>query len=114
MPPGDPRRGEVWLVEMPGAVGSELRMTRPAVIVSTDAVNTRLRTVQIVPLTHGGHLLPRNQAPLPGQSRPGWPSRALANQVATVDKARLQRYLDRLPAAELAAIEDALRWQLEL
>ena len=36
------RRGEVWWVEFEPAVGSEIRKTRPAVIVSNDAANRNL------------------------------------------------------------------------
>ena len=36
------KRGEVWWVAFDPAVGSEIRKTRPAVIVSNDAANRRL------------------------------------------------------------------------
>jgi len=33
-----PKRGEVWLVNLDPTVGAEIRKTRPAVVVSSDAV----------------------------------------------------------------------------
>ncbi|MEN9472387.1 MAG: hypothetical protein RLZZ495_476 [Pseudomonadota bacterium] len=36
------QRGEVWWVEFDPAVGSEIRKTRPAVIISNDAANRHL------------------------------------------------------------------------
>ena len=45
-----PARGEVWLVEFDPVKGDEIRKSRPAVVVSTDAFNP-LRTKIAVPLT---------------------------------------------------------------
>ncbi|MBM3748009.1 MAG: type II toxin-antitoxin system PemK/MazF family toxin, partial [Acidobacteria bacterium] len=44
-------RGEVWWVSFDPSLGGEVRKTRPAVIVSTDAANCALNRVQVVPLT---------------------------------------------------------------
>ncbi len=35
----EPRRGEIWLVELDPTRGSELQKTRPVVVVSSDAMN---------------------------------------------------------------------------
>ena len=45
------KRGEVWWVEFDPAVGSEIRKTRPVVIVSNDAANRNLARLVVVPLT---------------------------------------------------------------
>ena len=44
-------RGEVWWVEFDPSVGSEIRKTRPAVIVSNDTANRYTERVVVVPMT---------------------------------------------------------------
>ncbi|WP_147466945.1 type II toxin-antitoxin system PemK/MazF family toxin, partial [Pseudomonas savastanoi] len=44
-------RGEVWWVEFDPSVGSEIKKTRPAVIVSNDSANRHLARVVVLPLT---------------------------------------------------------------
>ena len=46
-----PQRGKVWLVSFEPTIGSEIRKTRPCVIVSPNETNRLLRTVIIAPLT---------------------------------------------------------------
>ena len=45
------KRGEIWWVEFDPSVGSEIRKTRLAVIVSNDAANRNLARVVVIPLT---------------------------------------------------------------
>lgn len=46
--------GDVVLVNLDPTIGSEIQKTRPALIVSPDEMNQRLRTVIIAPMTTGG------------------------------------------------------------
>lgn len=48
------KRGEVWLCTLDPTVGSEIRKTRPCLIVSPDDLNRRLQTIIVTPLTSGG------------------------------------------------------------
>ena len=53
-----PSRGEVFLVELDPAGVTEIRKTRPCLIVSPDELNQHLRTTIVAPLTTGGHTYP--------------------------------------------------------
>jgi mRNA interferase MazF len=53
-----PSRGEVVLVELDPTRGSEIRKTRPCLVVSPDELNHHLRTVIVAPMTTGGHAYP--------------------------------------------------------
>lgn len=46
-----PRRGEVWWVHFDPSVGQEIRKTRPAVIINSDAFSGRVNIKIVVPLT---------------------------------------------------------------
>jgi mRNA interferase MazF len=91
-----PRRGDVFLVSLEPTVGSEIRKTRPCLIVSPDELNQHLRTVIVAPMTTGGHPYPFRVA-CRFQGRHGF---VVLDQVRTVDSRRLVRRAGRLsPAA---------------
>lgn len=91
------RRGEVWLIDLDPTVGSEIRKTRPCLIVSPDAMNEGLRTVTIMPLTSGSRPAPfRVETIFAGRE-----GRLLAEQLRTVDRLRLGKKLGKVSADTL-------------
>lgn len=105
------RRGEVWWVEFDPAVGSEIRKTCPAVIVSNDAANRNLARVVVVPMSSNtGRQYPGEAVvTLAGQS-----SKAMADQIMAADKSRLKTQLGTLTKADMLAVEDAIKVHLAL
>lgn len=114
------RRGEIRLVDLGPARGSEANRRRPAVIVSNDGANTTAErlgrgVVTVVPVTSNVArvypfqvLLPAKECGLRRNSK------AQAEQVRSVAVERVGQPVGRLPAALLAALDDALRLHLAL
>lgn len=105
------RRGEVWWVDFAGGVGGEIRKTRPAVIVSSDASNRYLNRLQVVPLTSRLEKLYPSEAYV---TLSGRQQKAMADQLTTVSRQRVERLMGELSRADMASIENAIRTQLDL
>lgn len=86
------KRFEVWLVNLDPAVGSEIRKTRPALIVSPDITNKHLHTVIIAPLTSTIKPYP-TRVTCVFQKKHG---QVVLDQVRTIDKIRLVKQLGKM------------------
>ena len=79
------KRGEVYWVNLDPTIGTEIRKTRPALIISPDDMNAALPRVIIAPLTsHGQPLGCRPELLFDGKQ-----ARILLDQIRTIDKQRL-------------------------
>jgi mRNA interferase MazF len=99
------QRGEVYLVELSPTRGSEIRKTRPCVVVSPDELNAHMGTFIVAPLTTGSHAYPfRIACRFDGKD-----GHLVLDQLRTVDRERLVRRLGALPASTLAKALGVLR-----
>lgn len=95
------RRFDVWLINLDPTVGSEIRKTRPALVISPDELNRNIRTVIIAPMTTKGRPYP-TRVDCRLQEKEG---QVVLDQIRTVDKSRLVKKLGRLTkAASLRAL----------
>ena len=110
-----PRRGEVWLVDFGEPVGREQAGTRPAVVVSTDALNEGPASVMlVVPITSARSDLPSHVEIEPGESGLNHPSYAKCEDVKSVSEWRLIDRLGVVGPEPLFDIGRVLRYLLEL
>ena len=105
------RRGDIWWVNFDPTEGIEIRKTRPAVVVTADALNRARRTVVVVPLSTGPEPRPPIVVAAPSA---GAGSVAVCDQLRAVDKRRLGNSAGRLSTADLRMVEDGIRRILEL
>jgi len=86
-------RGDIFLVALNPTRGSEIRKTRPCVVVTPNELNAHLRTFIVAPLTTGGHLYPfRVRCRFDGKA--GY---VVPDQLRAVDRDRLVKRLGSLP-----------------
>jgi mRNA interferase MazF len=90
-----PQRFEVWLVSLDPTRGSEIRKTRPCVVVSPDELNRHLKTIIIAPMASASRDYP-TRVPTRFAGKSG---AVVLDQIRTIDRARLVRKLGQLPAA---------------
>lgn len=94
-----PSRGDVFLVELDPTRGSEIRKTRPCVVVSPDELNHHLRTSIVAPMTTGGHPYPfRIACRFAGKT-----GHVVLDQLRTVDHERFRKRLGSLSTGTMQA-----------
>ena len=98
-------RGEIWLVNLDPTVGSEIKKSRPCVVVSPPEMLDHLRTVIVAPMTTKSRAAPFRIA----VSHSGKKGLVLLDQVRTVDKIRLAKKLGAVSAKTLTATLDTLQ-----
>jgi len=99
-------RGEVYWVNLDPTVGTEIKKTRPALVVSPDDMNAVLPRVIVAPLTSAGQPLGcRPEVMFNGKA-----ARVLLDQIRCVDKARLA---GRMGTIDLALWQEVLLKMLE-
>ena len=89
------KRGEVYWVNLDPTVGTEIKKTRPALVVSPNDMNDKLPRVIVAPITSKGQALGcRPEIRLQGKR-----GRVLLDQIRSVDKIRLAGKIGKVDLA---------------
>lgn len=96
---------EIVLVNLDPTVGSEIKKTRPCVVISPNEMNKHLNTVVIAPMTSQSKKYP-TRIPVSHDKKKGW---VVLDQVRTIDKQRIIRTLDILSEKEIEAVKLTLK-----
>ena len=99
------KRGEIWLVNLDPTLGSEIKKTRPCVIVSPPELNQHLRTVMMAPMTSKGFAAPF-RVPV---THAGTKGLIVLDQLRSVDKQRLVKKTGQVSAKTLGTVLKTLQ-----
>ncbi|MEE8399171.1 MAG: type II toxin-antitoxin system PemK/MazF family toxin [Desulfobacterales bacterium] len=110
------RRGEIYLAALDPTIGREISKTRPVVVVSNNINNQFSGTVTILPITSKNLrkiypfelLLAKGTGKLPKNSK------VKADQIRTIDRNRVVKYIGELPKEEMNSISKAIKIHLDL
>ncbi|MEI8077767.1 MAG: type II toxin-antitoxin system PemK/MazF family toxin [Betaproteobacteria bacterium] len=98
-------RGEIWLINLNPTLGSEIKKTRPCVVVSPQDMNDYLRTVIIAPMTTKGRAA-GFRVPITHDGKKGL---ILLDQMRAIDKTRLVKKLGTIGAKTLHSTLNTLQ-----
>ncbi len=96
---------EIVLVNLDPTIGSEIKKTRPCVIISPDEMNKYLNTVVIAPMTSTSKRYPTRVSVKHGNKK-GW---IVLDQIRTIDKQRIIKTLGTLTEKEIEAVKSILK-----
>src|SRR5712692_8128399 len=98
-------RFDVYLINLDPTIGSEIKKTRPCLVVSPDEINHNLRTAIVAPMTTKGRTYP-SRVRCRFQGKHG---QVVLGQIRAVDRARLIKRLGRLDNKSATAVLDVLK-----
>lgn len=96
---------QIILVNLEPAIVSEIKKTRPCVVISPDEMNNHLRTVVIAPMTTSSKNYP-SRVEIKHENRIG---RVILDQIRTIDKQRIIKDLGKLSRPEIKEVKAVLR-----
>ena len=95
------KRFDVYLMNLDPTIGSEIRKTRPCLVISPDEMNRHIKTVIVAPMTSAGNDYP-SRVPCKFRKKQG---QIVLDQIRTLDKSRLIKKLGTIDSkAQLEVI----------
>ena len=99
------KQHNIVLVNLDPTIGSEIKKTRPCVVISPDEMNKYLDTLVITPITSQSKNYP-TRIKVEHNNKTGW---VVIDQIRTVDKKRIVKILDHLSDKEISLVKLILK-----
>ncbi|MGI8641306.1 MAG: type II toxin-antitoxin system PemK/MazF family toxin [Pyrinomonadaceae bacterium] len=109
-------RGEVYLVNFDPTFGSEIKKTRPALIIQNDIANEHSPITIVAAITSkfDDTLYPTEVSIAAGEGGLSQDSVVLLNQIRAIDRQRLSKKLGKVEKATLKKVDSAIKISLGL
>jgi len=101
----DLKQYQIVLVNLDPTIGSEMKKTRPCVVISPNEMNKHLQTIVVAPMTSSSKTYP-TRVELNHDEKKGW---IVLDQIRTVDRQRIIKVLGNLTEKETAKVKEVLR-----
>ena len=96
---------DIVLVNLDPTLGSEIKKTRPCVVISQNEINDNLRTITIAPMTTKSRKYP-TRVKVKHNKQIGW---VVVDQIRTIDKTRVIKNLGSLSNNEILLCKQVIR-----
>ncbi|TRW97179.1 type II toxin-antitoxin system PemK/MazF family toxin [Flavobacterium gawalongense] len=101
----DLKQYQIVLVNLDPTIGSEIKKTRPSVIISPNEMNTFLQTIVVAPMTSSSKTYP-TRIEINHDKKKGW---IVLDQIRTVDRQRITKVLGNLTEKEIRKVKEVLK-----
>lgn len=99
------RQYDIILVNLDPSIGSEMKKTRPCLVLSPNEMNKYLQNIIIAPITNTSKSYP-TRLELKNKEVTGW---VVLDQIRTIDKIRIVKYLSKLSPKETTVVKQILK-----
>ena len=96
---------KVVLVNLDPTLGSEVKKTRPCLVISPDEMNKYLNTIIIAPITSSSKPYP-TRIEIKGENTKGW---VMIDQIRTIDKQRITKVFNGVSENEIMEIKNVIK-----
>ena len=96
---------QIVLVNLDPTIGSEIKKTRPCVVISPNEMNKYLRTIIVAPMTTSSKKYP-SRIEIKHDRKIGW---IVIDQIRTIDKQRIIKILGRLSRPEIKEVKSVIK-----
>ncbi len=106
-----PKRGQVYWTNLDPTIGSEIKKTRPALVISNDIANAYSNCIIVAPITSSATKLFPFEVEIEINSKKG---KILLDQIRSIDKIRLGKLITQLEEKIMHKVNEALKISLSL